>query len=249
MHKYSLLTLIALSSHVFAGGGIDPISYENYIADNTTAVHSVTSVLNQARQIQNQIQSIQYQARNLGTVNNYQWQNITGLVQRLDSVTQQGQALSYASSNIDAEFKQKYPNFVNSPQGQENYTQTYQNWSSSTLDTLRGTLDSAGLNANDFQTEQDTLKQLEMQGRTAKGRMQVLQVSSELSAQNVNQLQELKRVIVSQTNAQNAYMAYKVSKDTYNEKSLEKIAGNANATFPHYKNNPKLGEIPEMDDN
>ena len=247
MRPCIILLLFVVAGPLYAGGGLSPLDYENYIADNSTALHSAEQLVNQAQQIHNQIQSIQYQAENLGHVSNYQWQNISGLVQHLDSVTQQGQSLSYASSNLDALFKKKYQNYSNSPQGTQNYQQTYKNWNSSTLDTLRSTLDSAGLNASDFQTEQSTLKQLEAQGKTAKGRMQVLQVSSEISAQNVNQLQELKRVVVSQTNAQNTYMAYKVSKDSYKEKSLASLADQAPNQFPKYKNNPKFGEIPPMD--
>jgi len=94
-----------------------------------------------------------------------------------------------------------------------------------------------------FQTEQATLHQLELQGKTAQGRMQILQVSSEISAHSVNQLQELKRIVVAQTNAQNAYMAYKVSKESYNEKSLEEIDHAMPTQFPTYKNNPQFGDI------
>lgn len=250
MRTSLIIAGLALTSHIFAGGGItDPVEMENYAADNLTSANSATQIVNQAQQINNQFQSIKYQAQNLGHVNNYQWQNIKGLVQQLDSTTQQGQALSYASSNLDSAFRQKYPNYSNSQQGQTDYQKSFQTWNTTTLDTLRGTLDAAGMNANDFKTEQDVLQQLEEQGKTAKGRMQVLQVSSEISAQNVNQLQELKRVIVSQTNAQNAYMAYKTSKDSYDEQSLQNLVSQSPDKFPEYQNNNKLGEIPKMGSN
>lgn len=234
------------SSQIYAGGGMivyDPI---NHATNALQVAHSAAQLIQQGSQIANQIQQIKYQVQNLGTVNDYQWQNLTGLVQQLDSVTQQGQAISYSGANIDQAFRQKYPDYLGQTSNGQTYAQAYQAWSGTTLDTINGSLDAQGLSAKNFQNEQSLLQQLRMQGRTAHGRMQVLQASSEISAENVNQLEELKRITLTQNNAQDAYMAYNVSKDSYQQKSLQQISNNVPTTFPTYQNNSKFSKIPDM---
>lgn len=237
------IMLIFPFGRVYAGGGMIVYDPTNYLENAMSASNSVSSLFNQAAQINNQIHSIQYQVKNSGRFNGTQWRSLSGLVQKLDQTTRQGQALSYSASNLDAQFRQKYPDYTNSGYGSTRYSDSYKTWSTTTLDTLRGTLDAAGLSARNFQSEQSTLETLEEQGRSASGRMQMLQVSSEISAENVNQLQELRRVMVNQTDAQNAYMAYKVSKDSYNEKNLGEIESKTESQFPVYKNNSKFGQL------
>lgn len=221
----------------------NPYTYLNYLEDIESANNSAKTLVQEITLVKNRMQSLNYQIKNTGRFNHTQWRSLLSFIEQLDRLTRQGQALSYSASNVDSEFKQRYPNFDNSPYGQTNYTKAYETWNATTLDTLRSTLDAAGFSAQDFQKEESFLNQLKSQGQSATGRMQVLQVSTELSADNVNQLEELKRIVVAQTNAQNAYMAYKVSKDSYNEKSLQEINRHIKTQFPKYKNNAHFGEL------
>ncbi|EDP46601.1 P-type conjugative transfer protein TrbJ [Rickettsiella grylli] len=241
MPKLFFFLLCAFPFNVFAWA--DPIEFENYLANNTTAIHSATSLLNQATQIRNQIQMIENDIKNTGKLSQYQWQNITQLVQHLDAITQQGQALSYAASNLDNQFQQKYPDYTNSYSNPASYSQTAKNWNATTL-TLHATLNAMNRSANNFQTEQESMRQLERQGKNLQGRLQALQLLSEISVQQVNQIQALKRLISVQTNAQTAFMAYQASKDSYQEKGLEEMTSAFPTQFPAYKNNPNFGEIP-----
>lgn len=98
-----------------------------------------------------------------------------------------------------------------------------------------------GIIANNFQTEQETMRQFELQGKSVQGRMQALQLLSEISAPQVSQIQALKRMIASQISAQNSFMAYQVSKESYQEKNFEEINDSLPTQFPTYKNNPIWG--------
>ncbi len=231
---------ISLSVKTFGFIVFDPT---NYAKNLITAANSVRTVENQVTQIRNELQALQFETKNTNTVLNYQWQNITQLTQRLDQSTQQEQALSYSMGDLDSQFRQRYPNYTNTP-GSVNYTDAYHRWNDTTLDTLRHSLSAIGMSASDFQNEETLLSQLSAQGRTATGRMQVLQVSTEIAAENVNQLQELKRIMMTQTNAQNSYLAYQVSKDSYDEQSLEAINSHMDSDFPEYRNNDNFGLIP-----
>ncbi len=234
--------LLALSSTAFAMG-LDPYSYLNYLQDLKTAINTAKTVSNQATEINNQLSMIQWQKTNSTALTDYQWQDIQGLIQKMDDQSQQGQALSYTAQNIDTKFRQKYPNYCNFTDGQTNYQQAYQQWNASTLDTLRASMDATQSSASHFQSEHEALMQLKNQGATSKGRLQALQVATEISAENVNQLQELKRIMMAQSSAQSAYMAYQVSQTSYQEKNLQTINDNISTNFPAYKNNPKFGKI------
>lgn len=186
--------------------------------------------------------SIQNQATNLGKVSDYQWQNVTQIMNQMSSTMQQGQAVSAQMSNVDQKFRQRYPDYA-SQSSSQNYQQAYQQWNQTTLDTLRNSLSAASIDANNIQSEQDVMNRLQAQGASATGRMQALQVASEIAGENVNQLIQLRGLTMSQMSAQNAYMAYQVSKDSYNEKQLEALVSNTDTQFPDYKNNPHFGAI------
>lgn len=239
MRKAILITLMTTAS-TYAFGFFDPFSYLNYIQNLKTACNSVTSLYNEAKQIQNQVQQIKYEAKNAGKLSDFQYNKLGNLMQQMDQVTQQGRSISYSASNIDQQFKQTFPDYANQ-QGIQNYQQTYKNWNETTLDSIRNTMQAGHMSAAHFQDESQLINQLRNQGKSATGRMQALQVSTEIASENVNQLQELKRITLSQENAQNAYMAYRVSKDSYHEKSLSQLAANTPTTFPNYQNNDNFG--------
>ncbi len=215
----------------------------NFVENKLTALNSIKDLVNQATQIQHQLENLQYQAKNIRGVSDYQWRDVNNSLDQLNQVSQQGQALSVASSNLDSEFRKQFPDYAQT-QTNNNYSTQYQQWNNTTMDTLRGTMDAAGYSATSAKSEETALQQLKSQGANAQGRMQVLQVSTEIAAENVNQLQELKRLMVNQSNAQNAYMAYKVEQQGYQEKNLAAINNNISTQFPKYKNNPQFGLMP-----
>lgn len=237
---FLILGVSTISSVSFAIG--DPFSYLNYLQDMKTAVNSATSLANQAQQIRNEVQSIQYQAKNSGHLNNYQYNRLTQLMQRMDQITNQGKSISYSAANIDQQFRTRYPNYANH-QNARDYQGAYQNWNTTTLNTINNSMQANGAVANHFQNESQLMNQLRTQGKTATGRMQAMQVSTEIASENVNQLQELKRITLSQANAQNSYMAYRVSKDSYNEQGMSAIAQNTSSDFPAYQNNNDFAQI------
>lgn len=237
IHTILLITLPVSSFALF-----DPYSYLNYLQDMETAANSSQSLLNEATQIRNQMQSINYQAQNSGGVSSYQFNEITQLMQRMDNITNQSRSISYNAANIDQQFRARYPNYAKQP-NMQNYQSAYHNWNSSTLNTINNSMQSNGMMAGNFQHESQLMDQLRNQGKTATGRMQVLQASNEIAAENVNQLQELQRITLSQANAQNAYMAYRVSKDSYHEENLQQLEQNTSSNFPRYQENSQFGLV------
>lgn len=234
---FSSIILFSVSQNGWAL--IDPWSLPNYLQDLSTAINSAT-------QVRQQLLSLKNEAKNLGTVSDYRWQNVTQLLRQMDQASHQGKAISYQMSDVDTQFRQQYPDYTNSAYGQMNYSNAYKNWNDTTLDTLRSTLSASSVDAQNAQTEEQVLEQLKAQGRSATGRMQVLQVSTELAGENVDQLMQLKRLMMAQMNAQNAYMAYQVSKDSYNEQALKALVSHVDTQFPRYQENTHFGTLPSI---
>ena len=62
----------------------NPFTYLNYLQDLETALHS-------AKQVQQQLTAVKYQAQNSGIVSNYQWRSTAQLLEKMNRSSQQGQ--------------------------------------------------------------------------------------------------------------------------------------------------------------
>lgn len=216
------LLLIIVTNKSYGMIVYDPV---NWLQNWTTAVNTTRQLINQTHQIEMELSDLKNYQVGIG-----QWANVQGLLQQLASQAQQGQALAYNMQNLDQAFQQRYPGFKAS----QNYQQDYQNWSQTTLDTLRGTLESAGLQASQFNNEQTLINQLSTLSQTAEGRMQAIQVGNMLATQQVAQMQQLRQLMINQTNAQNAYMAYEVQKDQSNQATESEWIKASIKKFPDY---------------
>ncbi len=121
----------------------------------------------------------------------------------------QEQALAYQAADIDSLFRQRFPGY----RPVTDWAQEYELWTQTTLDTLRGTLNAAGVHAANFATEQARIQALQAMSDSAAGRMQALQVGTMMAAEQLQQLVQLRQVILAQMNAQNVYMANQTNKD------------------------------------
>lgn len=187
----------------------------NYLQSIFQLIRQTTMVINQAKQIQNQIQ----QLKSVQVFSNGQWSSAIGLLNQLQGVVQQGQAISYATQNIAQVFQQKYPGYVSS----QNYTADYQTWANTTLDSIKGALMSVGLQSNSFATENTTLTALRNLSDGAVGQTQAIQVGNMINNEMIAQLQKLRQLQMSQAQSQNAYMAHRINKEAADEATLGEI--------------------------
>ncbi len=236
-----MLLILPLTAFAF-----DPYTYLNYLENAKIATHSVTALQYQMRQIQNQLHMIQLEVANAKRVSDYRWNNITSLVQQIDQLTQQGQSISYAMQDVDQRFRQQYPDYGRASAEPADYVSVNQGWQSSTLNTLYQSLQSLHANAAHFSDEQLLMKHLKIQGASTQGRLQSLQVLSQIAAENVNQLQTLKRSLMAQANGEEAYMAYQVSKNAYEARALQALDQHIKQDFPAYRDEEKFGFIPHF---
>ena len=158
-----------------------------------------------------------------------QWSNAQSLLQQLGDTISQGNAISYSMQNVEGAFQQKFPGY----QSQQNYSKSYQNWASTGMDTLRNILGSMGMQAGTFSDEQTTLNTLKNLSATSQGRMQAVQTGNMIAAEQVGQMQKLRQLVMSQTNAQSTYMAYKIQQQQAQQAASDNLLDNP-LPYPQY---------------
>jgi P-type conjugative transfer protein TrbJ len=112
------------------------------------------------------------------------------------------------------------------------WAKEYELWTRTTMDTLRGTLNSARLHADSFVTVQGRLQALQRMSDSAEGRMQALQVGNMMAAEQLQQLVQLRQLILAQMNAQNVYMAQQVNRDSQRAATQNEWIRNGNKEAP-----------------
>ena len=153
--------MVSISAYSFFGVDlVHEISPDNLIQNTITATNSATQLLNQAQQIQMEIQ-------NMKNIQGHEttWSNAQPLLQQLATNAEKGEALAYSMQGMDQQFRQTFPGYVTS----QNYQTDYQHWTSSTQDTLRNTLGNAGIQANSFKSEQQQLDEFASMSQSAQG--------------------------------------------------------------------------------
>lgn len=230
----SFILLLPICSNAFLF--IDPV---NLVQNTITALNSISTLTNQVRGIRRQIENYRQNLLHLGS---YHYQDIGNAISQLDDITRQGQSISYAMQNVDAQFKHYYPDY-SQQQNATNYSQAYQSWNMTTMTTFTNSLRAIGSNTESVQKEAQLMQQLKAQSQSAQGRTQVLQTANEMSAENIRQLESLKHLIAAQSNAQTAYMAQQVSQSSFRQKSLDEVVKHTPSQFPRYRNNNVFGKV------
>jgi len=238
----SSLALIGVLPIAYAGGGGGMIVFDptNFVKNSITALQTTQMVTQQIESYQTQLQQFQVEMQNIKNFPNFTWMNVSQTLANLANAIQTGQALGYSMQNMDAAFRRVYGGY----QPQQNYQQSYQNWSNTTLDTIRGGLDSISMQAADFATEEQTINTLRGLANSPSGQMEAVQVGNMMSGEMLNQMQELRQLEMTQVNSQNTYMAYKVQKDQATQATTSDLVNNMNSNYPPYQNQNGFNKTP-----
>jgi P-type conjugative transfer protein TrbJ len=179
--------------------------------------NQVTQITNQMTQIQNQLDQYRTMLQNLEKLPDNIWGQAQQDLNKLRELTQQGDGIAFSMGGLDDVLKQRFPSFeefASGVQGGENYSDQYQSWSQTNRDTIGGTLAQAGLTAQQFDSEQSTMRELQTQSQSAVGQMQALQVGHSIASQQVEQMQKLRGLVAQQSTMMGAwYQSEQAAKD------------------------------------
>src|SRR3989449_2173602 len=210
-------------------GQLPVIDAANLIQTTMTTLKMVESVINEVEMIANQIRQIENMMQNTRNFGRGIWDTeaLPRLV-RLGQVIDQEQAVAYSMANIDGLFRQRYPGY----RPVTHWSREYDTWTRTTLDTLRGTLNSVRLHAGDFATEQGRIQALQAMSDSAEGRMQALQLGNMMAGEQLQQLVKLRQLVMAQINAQNVYMATQTNREAQRAATQSEWVRNGNADAP-----------------
>lgn len=225
------LLLAATPMTVSAGGGgiagaSEPTQLLQFGAD---VVDRLQAFQQQVQQYQteynsmlNHIQQTQMQIQNLGQLPAGTWNMFTQDVLQLKSLVQQGQAITFAASNLDSQFQTMFPGYDGhfTAAGQSlvsrnaTFTDRYKQINTSTRDNVNGALKSLNLQMNDLNSDAATMALLQQQSRSADGQLKVIQAANEIALHQTEQTKKLQWTLMTQANTQAAYMAAQNEKET-----------------------------------
>lgn len=223
------LTLIPVSQSGAQTVVLDPINLvENIISaiQNIYAVaQQVQQITNEATQISNQVKQLQDMANQASTLRSSEWGQVQSAIAALTEAVHVGDSIAYDLPNVQAQFQARFPGYV----PPTDWHARYREWSRSTLDTLNGTLRSAGLNIGDFERVDDALSALRSANDGASGRNEIMQIANSLASLQVAEMAKMRQLLALEINAQNVWNASATNSHAASEAALEQFIGTPGA--------------------
>ncbi|WP_183845386.1 MULTISPECIES: P-type conjugative transfer protein TrbJ [unclassified Rhizobium] len=163
--------------------------------------NQLTQISQLAQQIETQLNIYQNLLQNTATLPSHMWGQVESDLNRLRSIVDQGQSISFSMGNADDVLQQRFQSYsslkTNLPDN-ASFSTTYQSWSDTNRDTIASTLKAASLTSEQFDSEEGTMSSLRSMSETADGQMKALQVGHEIAAQQVAQMQKLRGLVSQQ---------------------------------------------------
>ncbi len=180
----------------------------------------IMQYLRQAQQLEQAIKQTTDMIKNSKILPGQIFGPISSDLNALASIVQGGQALSYSLSNLDSQFKARFPGYGYSGSG---YFTQYRSWSQTSLDTTLGALRAAGLQGQQLQSEQSVLSSLRSMAQTSDGRLEALQVMGQISEQQVQQLMKLRELMLADMSSKQSYQAAIIQKQATSEAATQRF--------------------------
>jgi type IV secretion system protein TrbJ len=233
----AVLAIVVLLAPSGAWAQAIVLDLTNLIQNTISALKAVESVINEVQMIANQIKQIENMVQNTSTYSGVWDQDALPRLNRLGQIIEQEQAIAYSMAGMERVFRERYPGY----RPVTDWATAYDQWTRTTLDTLRGTLAAVRLHADDFADEQRRIQTLTALSDGAEGRMQAIQAGNMLAAEQIQQLAKLRQLMMAQVNAQNVYMASVTNRDAQRTATQQEWVKNGNREAPVL---PTNGPVP-----
>lgn len=136
--------------------------------------------------------------------------NIMADLGMLSSILVQSQGLAGSMAQMDAQFRTTYAPFSPSSPILD-WTSAYNNWASTTLKTINGSLNAAGYQGGMLQNEQMWMTRIQAMNQMPLGRDQSLQLGNTIATEEVAQLQALRQLMIADMQSKAAFSAQQVN--------------------------------------
>lgn len=204
------------------------------------AANQGTQISQQLDQLQHELDMLQNMAINTRPAGTVAWGEAASALGALAQAIDLGLSIPYAMTNVAAVFERRFPGYV----PPSDWPTSYDRWSTSALDTLRGTLASAGRNVADAPSVQAALDSLRRSNDNAQGRLEAIQIGNQLASLQIAEVAKLRQLTAAQINAQNAYLGAQEAKAAGSAAAFDRWVGNAPRAIPVARPSEGLGAVP-----
>lgn len=241
MKKTNLIFIVTLSISFYcrAGFAILPLVYDPYdvIQNTITAKNSVQSLINQAQQLQLELQNVKKLTKG-------HFENTNPILNQLTDLASQGSALSYGNNRVESIFNEKFPgNYITS-----NFNKDYKNWSDTTYDTLKNSMKTFALQGQLFAKENDLITELQRSSVESEGNLSAQQTAHRIALSQINQLQKLRQLLLTQASSQTTFMTYQLQKEQTQQAAVHDWLQKSQTSFHKYNSNHGFGmsDLPNL---
>jgi P-type conjugative transfer protein TrbJ len=183
------------------------------LANNIQLVNiQITHVMQYSVELQQLLNDV----KKMEAIPNQVFGDIEGNLAGLGQVVQGGQALAYNMANLDNSFTSKFGGFgyrpVSSSGTPMNFANSYATWAQTGLDSIQHALSAAGLQSSQLSTTTGLISQFRnmAQGSSSAGEMQALQIGNQIAAEEVNELVELRQLMMADMQSKAAYQSAQI---------------------------------------
>ena len=145
-------------------------------------------------------------------------------LEKLAQITRKGYEISYGNREVEKNFKSKHKGYrdylYQNKKDSEYFDKKYNQWSNENSQTIADSLRIANKQHTDFSSENNTLTTLNALSKSAKGRMQALQIGNLIALQQIGQIQKLRQLTMAQIQMQSAYMGSETDKETLQKSQI-----------------------------
>jgi type IV secretion system protein TrbJ len=217
--------ILAIAAMILALAG--PAGAVWPVFDASMFARQLAQLQEETAAVTNLAQQLQYIIKNTTGGGAGIWQSNGSALANLGGIIAEQEGLSYSVQGLAQQFQQLFPGYA-LPSTLNGPLTSLQQSVSTNLNTLNGALQSAQMQADNFQTEQATLANLELKNQAAIGGLQAVQTSTEVALAEVQQLQELRQLAMATMNSQNVAAANTVNTQALSQMTATAIMGAPN---------------------
>jgi len=188
----------------------------NYVQNLLQQLRAMQSNVNEAKQIQAQLQQYENMLRNTKSLDARDLGAAIDALGRLDRVIGEGKSLAVTASDYEKAFKARFPGY----QARTSYSDDYREWSNTSRDSVLGALRVANMQVRASMTEEQALASLRTAVLSADGQKAAIDAGNQIALAQITQLQQLRELMVAQMQATGTYMAAKEQAEASKEASI-----------------------------
>ena len=154
----------------------------NYSQNILTAARTLQQINNQIQMLQNQAQSLINQAKNLTTITFPELQAITQMIQQIDQLMGQAQAIQFRVSGLDQQFRSMFPTSFNQALTNNQHVVDARARLDASMDAYKHTMTVQAQVVENVAADATTLNGIVQRSQGAQGALQAQQATNQLLA-------------------------------------------------------------------